>query len=120
MQPVNIGIIGLGNVGEGTLTILTENAAHIESKLGFPLRVAAVCSRGIATKQLPAALGQINQAIVRMPKPTSGLLAQDTFVRWRRALSAPVVMTVSVTTMLARSKFGVCVTQRRRHAQRAG
>jgi homoserine dehydrogenase len=56
MQPVQIGIIGLGNVGEGTLTILMENAAHIEAKLGFPLRVAAVCSRGIAKKQLPAAL----------------------------------------------------------------
>jgi homoserine dehydrogenase len=52
MKPVNIGMIGLGNVGEGTLTILTENAAHIEAKLGFPLRVAAVCSRGIATKQI--------------------------------------------------------------------
>jgi homoserine dehydrogenase len=52
MQPVNIGIIGLGNVGEGTLTILTENAAHIEAKLGFALRVAAVCSRGIAKKHL--------------------------------------------------------------------
>jgi homoserine dehydrogenase len=56
MQPVNIGLIGLGNVGEGTLTILTENAAHIETKLGFPLRVAAVCSRGIAKKHLPPAL----------------------------------------------------------------
>jgi homoserine dehydrogenase len=56
MQPVNIGIIGLGNVGEGTLAILTENAAHIEAKLGFPLVVKAVCSRGIAKKKLPAAL----------------------------------------------------------------
>lgn len=55
MEPVNVGLIGLGNVGEGTLTILTENAAHIEAKLGFPLRVAAVCSRGIANKKLPAA-----------------------------------------------------------------
>ena len=35
MQPVNIGIIGLGNVSEGTLTILTENASYIEAKLGF-------------------------------------------------------------------------------------
>src|SRR5580700_1760776 len=52
MKPVNIGMIGLGNVGEGTLTILTENAAHIEAKLGFPLRIAAVCSRGIAKKHL--------------------------------------------------------------------
>jgi homoserine dehydrogenase len=52
MQPVKVGIIGLGNVGAGALTILTENAANIEAKLGFPLRVAAVCSRGIAKKQL--------------------------------------------------------------------
>jgi len=56
MQPVNIGIIGLGNVGEGTLAILTENAAHIEAKLGFPLVVKAVCSRGVAKKELPPAL----------------------------------------------------------------
>lgn len=54
MQPVNIGIIGLGNVGSGALDILAGNAAAIEQKLGFPLRVAAVCSRGVSTKQLPA------------------------------------------------------------------
>ena len=59
MKPVNIGIIGLGNVGEGTLSILTENAAHIEAKLGFPLRVAAVCSRGVANKILPPTLGAV-------------------------------------------------------------
>jgi len=59
MQPVNIGIIGLGNVGEGTITILTENAVHIQAKLGFPLQIAAVCSRGIAKKHLPAALGSV-------------------------------------------------------------
>ncbi len=56
MQPVNIGIVGLGNVGSGALTILTENASQIASKLGFPLHVAAVCSRNISSKQLPAGL----------------------------------------------------------------
>ena len=55
MQPVNIGIIGLGNVGSGALDILAANAAAIEHKLGFPLRVAAVCSRGIESKTLPGA-----------------------------------------------------------------
>ena len=40
MQPVNIGIIGLGNVGSGTLDILAENARDIALKLGFPLRGA--------------------------------------------------------------------------------
>jgi len=57
MQPVHIGIIGLGNVGSGTLDILAENAKDIALKLGFPLEVRALCSRGIAEKKLPAAFG---------------------------------------------------------------
>jgi len=56
MQPVNIGIIGLGNVGMGTVTILTENAAQIAAKLGFPLCVRAVCSPSVAKKTLPGSL----------------------------------------------------------------
>jgi homoserine dehydrogenase len=55
MKPVNIGIIGLGNVGSGALDILAENAAAIEHKLGFPLRVVAICSRGVSSKQFPKA-----------------------------------------------------------------
>ncbi|MGC8758445.1 MAG: homoserine dehydrogenase [Bryobacteraceae bacterium] len=54
MKGVGIGIIGLGNVGGGTLTILAENAAEIARKLGFPLRVVAVCSRNPQAKALPA------------------------------------------------------------------
>lgn len=57
MQPVNLGVIGLGNVGSGTLDILAENADQIALKLGFPLRVAAVCSHHVSAKKLPAALG---------------------------------------------------------------
>jgi homoserine dehydrogenase len=47
-QPVNIGVVGLGNVGSGTLEILAENAEGIAQKLGFPLRVLALCSRHAA------------------------------------------------------------------------
>jgi|DewCreStandDraft_4_1066084.scaffolds.fasta_scaffold09608_7 homoserine dehydrogenase len=54
MKDVGIGIIGLGNVGGGTLTILSENAAEIARKLGFGLRVVAVCSRNPAARSLPA------------------------------------------------------------------
>ena len=57
MQPVNLGVVGLGNVGSGTLDILAENADQIALKLGFPLRVAAVCSRNVSGKKLPVALG---------------------------------------------------------------
>src|SRR6266852_1630595 len=56
MRPVNVGIVGLGNVGMGTLAILAENAGPIAEKLGFPLHVRAVCSPSVASKQLPAAL----------------------------------------------------------------
>lgn len=60
MQAINVGIIGLGNVGGGTLEILRDNAAAIEARLGFPLRVRAVCSpsinatRSAAVEGLPA------------------------------------------------------------------
>src|SRR5215813_5865475 len=56
MDEVNVGIIGLGNVGTGTLDILAENADQIALKLGFRLRVAAVCSRNVGRKFLPASL----------------------------------------------------------------
>ncbi|MBV8569471.1 MAG: homoserine dehydrogenase, partial [Acidobacteriaceae bacterium] len=51
---VTVGLVGLGNVGLGTLQILTENARSIREKLGFPLRVKTVCSRNAHVKKLPA------------------------------------------------------------------
>src|ERR1700722_8902933 len=57
MKDVNIGVIGLGNVGSGALHILASNADQIALKLGFRLRVTAVCSRSVAAKELPAELG---------------------------------------------------------------
>ncbi|MBI2687639.1 MAG: homoserine dehydrogenase [Acidobacteria bacterium] len=56
MAEVRLGIIGLGNVGSGTLSILSENGAQIAEKLGFPLRVAAVCARQVANKKIPEGL----------------------------------------------------------------
>jgi homoserine dehydrogenase len=57
MKDVHVGVIGLGNVGSGTLSILTANADQIALKLGFRLRVAAVCSRSVASRDLPPGLG---------------------------------------------------------------
>lgn len=50
---VRVGLIGLGNVGLGTLEVLAGNAQTIQEKLGFPLRVTAVCSRTVHEKVLP-------------------------------------------------------------------
>ena len=59
MSDVNVGIVGLGNVGLGTLTILAENAGQIALKLGFHLQVKAICSRRVETKPLPETLGDV-------------------------------------------------------------
>jgi homoserine dehydrogenase len=59
MNEVRVGIVGLGNVGSGTLAILAENAAQISLKLGFDLKVTAVCSRTVDTKQIPEACGPV-------------------------------------------------------------
>ena len=59
MQQVNVGIVGLGNVGMGALTILADNAEQIALKLGFRLNVTAVCSRTVESKTLPASLGPV-------------------------------------------------------------
>jgi len=56
MEEVNVGIVGLGNVGGGALAILAENADQIALKLGYRLRVVAVCSRTAHSKKIPAAL----------------------------------------------------------------
>ncbi len=59
MEQVNVGIVGLGNVGTGAMAILAENSEQIELKLGFRLRVKAVCSRQVEQKKIPEALGPV-------------------------------------------------------------
>ena len=59
MHEVNVGIVGLGNVGSSTLAILSENGDQIALKLGYRLKVVAVCSRSVHTKQIPPGLGDV-------------------------------------------------------------
>ena len=44
IKDVNVGIIGMSSVGSGAVTILHENADPIALKLGFRLKVTAVCA----------------------------------------------------------------------------
>jgi homoserine dehydrogenase len=63
MTEVNVGLVGLGNVGLGTMTILAENAAQISQKLGFDLNLKIVCSRSAANKRLPAGLDSVQRTV---------------------------------------------------------
>src|SRR5690242_18720112 len=78
MEDVKVGIVGLGNVGSGTLAILADNTDQIASKLGFRLRVTAVCSRSVHSKPIPDGLGSVVK--------TSG---------WRELVSHPEVQIVA-------------------------
>lgn len=59
MEPVNVGIIGLGNVGTGTVDILWDNWEQNTQKLGFPLWLRAVCSRTLDDKKLPTGMERV-------------------------------------------------------------
>lgn len=59
MEPVNVGIIGLGNVGTGTVEILWDNWEQNTQKLGFPLWLRAICSRTLDNKKLPAGMERV-------------------------------------------------------------
>ena len=56
---IGVGIVGLGNVGSGTLQILIENERQIREKLGFGLSIKAVCARAVANKKLPPLAGDV-------------------------------------------------------------
>lgn len=60
-RAVRVGLVGLGNVGTGAMSILSGNAGQIEAKLGFPLLVHSVCSRSVAGKELPAGMETVRR-----------------------------------------------------------
>ncbi len=45
MEPLKIGLAGLGTVGSGVLKLLAKNGALLEARCGRAIAVAAVCAR---------------------------------------------------------------------------
>ena len=45
MKKLKVGILGLGTVGGGTYTILTENKAVIEKRTGCTIEVVRILDR---------------------------------------------------------------------------
>ncbi len=51
MKPIQVGVLGLGTVGGGTLTVLTRNAAEITRRAGREIRVVMAAVRDLKRAQ---------------------------------------------------------------------
>ncbi|HEX8963447.1 MAG TPA: homoserine dehydrogenase [Rhodocyclaceae bacterium] len=47
MNPINVGLLGIGTVGGGTYTVLTRNEAEITRRAGRPIRVSVVADKNL-------------------------------------------------------------------------
>jgi len=61
MQPIKIGLLGLGTVGRGTFEVLRRNQEEIKRRAGRGIEVAAIAVRDV--KRARAALGATAAAL---------------------------------------------------------
>jgi len=73
MEPVKIGLLGLGTVGGGTVTVLTRNAGEIERRAGRGIEIARAAAREYRAESIRGIerIGQIGDdafAVVEDPE----------------------------------------------------
>jgi homoserine dehydrogenase len=66
---VGVGLIGLGTIGTGVAKVLRRNAAVIEQRLGFPLRLVRVAELD------PARADGVDLSGIRFDRDAEGLIA---------------------------------------------
>jgi homoserine dehydrogenase len=73
MQPMRVGLLGMGTVGRGTWDVLNRNAEEIARRAGRPIRITAIATRTVARAQHALAgaqgvqVGTDLEAVVRSP-----------------------------------------------------
>ena len=50
-ESINIGILGLGIVGSGTVALLNQNQHDIERKVGVPVRIRKIALRDLRKRR---------------------------------------------------------------------
>ena len=54
MKKINIGLIGIGNIGSGVVKVFRKKSALLERKLGIRLAIKTICDvNPNARKRLP-------------------------------------------------------------------
>jgi homoserine dehydrogenase len=72
LQPMRVGLLGLGTVGRGTWTVLNRNAAEITRRAARPIRITRIATR---TPSKAAALRPSTEGI-EVSTDTHGLVAR--------------------------------------------
>ena len=73
MQPMRVGLLGMGTVGRGTWTVLNRNAEEITRRAGRPIRITRVATR--RPENARAALGRSDG--VEIGADTDALVSRD-------------------------------------------
>jgi len=66
MKPIQVGLLGLGTVGSGTLRVLTQNSNEITRRAGRGIQVVRACAREFDADAIGSALDGI--AITEQPE----------------------------------------------------
>ncbi len=54
MKPVKVGLLGLGTVGGGTVSVLSRNAEEIARRAGRGIQISHAAAKNITQMQLQA------------------------------------------------------------------
>jgi homoserine dehydrogenase len=66
---IGVGLIGFGTIGTGVVKVLAENAAEIEQRLGFPVRLVRIADLDLETDR------GVDLTGIRFDADASGLIA---------------------------------------------
>ncbi|MBT8420703.1 MAG: homoserine dehydrogenase, partial [Gammaproteobacteria bacterium] len=66
VEPIRVGLLGLGTVGGGTLRVLTRNEREVTRRAGRPIRVSQICAHEFDVDAIGSALAGIE--IVARPE----------------------------------------------------
>ncbi len=69
MNPIKIGLLGLGTVGRGTLDVLRRNQEEIRRRAGRGIEVAAVAVRDVAKARAAVGEGMVGEGIAVSANP---------------------------------------------------
>jgi homoserine dehydrogenase len=78
LNPVNVGLLGLGTVGGGTFNVLNRNADEITRRAGRGIRISHAAARDYDPARLPgiAAISVSDDAFAIVDEPDVDIIVE--------------------------------------------